>query len=197
MGSVLGGNRLLQRACSILVDALGQDQNHRHLGGQRADDLDVVALHSRLPRVDAIPGNVDDLVRTALPGVGDRLDVVSDDVLLRVPELDAGRVVDGHRHTGYVVALDVLGHRLAGALFGERNPEHGVDERALPDPGLSADEDVRVAEPLVRLLLLSAEVRRRIRRGFLDVLGFPAPPRRSRRPWRSGARARTRPGGPA
>ena len=47
---------------------------------------------------------------------------------------------------GYVVALHVLGDRLPYSFVGEADSEHGVDEGALADPGLSADEDVRVAE---------------------------------------------------
>ena len=133
------------------------------------DDLDVVVLHSSLPRVDAVPGNVDDHVRAAFSGVRDGLHVIADHVLLRVPELDPRRVVDRHWHTGDVVSLDVLGHWLAGALLGQRNPEHGVDERALPDAGLSADEDVRVPELSLCLLPLGAEVRRRIGRDVVDI----------------------------
>ena len=97
-----------------------------------------------------------------------RLLVFADDVVLRLSELDAGRVEDGHGNAGHVVALHVLGDRFPGPLVGERDPEHGVDEGALPDPGLPADEDVRVPELGHFALLRFAEVGGGVSRDILD-----------------------------
>jgi len=56
----------LERSGALIVDALREDENDRHLVREGPDDLDVVVLDARLAGVDAVPGDMDDVVRRSL-----------------------------------------------------------------------------------------------------------------------------------
>jgi hypothetical protein len=101
---------------------------------------------------------MDVLVQRAIERVLDGLLVLPDDFSLGLTQLNTGCVVDGHRDTVYLIALDVLGDRFTNALCSKPGTEDCVDEGALPNPRLAADKYVGESQLLNLPLVLAVEV---------------------------------------